>query len=236
MRLRRTDDEAGNAILAGGIIAIMRALSMEVLVPAAEAVREGGISAIEVAVDAPGVLQAFAAVKANLGRDVLLGAGAILEVEAAREAIRAGAGFIATPHCDPEIIRMSAEAGVPIIPGAFTPTEILQARNLGTSLVKVFPAGAAGPRYFREVVAAVSDVRLMAAGGISLANIGDFIYAGAAAVGVGEDMIPGDSLARQDRAEIKRRARAFSEAVQRARVQATYPVQPLRPIEGPDIR
>lgn len=236
MRSRRSDDEAVNAILVGGIMAIVRAPSMEVLVSAAEAAREGGVSAIEVAVDAPGVLSAFGAAKAKLGRDVLVGAGAVLTVEAAREAIRAGAGFIGTPHCDPEIIRMSGEAGVPVIPGAFTPTEILQARNLGAGLVKVFPAGAAGPRYFRQVVAAVPDVRLMAAGGISLENIGDFIYAGAAAVGAGEEMIPGDALARQDRAEIKRRARAFSEAVQRVRVQATYPVQPLRPIEGPDVR
>jgi 2-dehydro-3-deoxyphosphogluconate aldolase/(4S)-4-hydroxy-2-oxoglutarate aldolase len=143
---------------------------------------------------------------------------------------------VAAPNLNPDVLQACGAAGVPAIPGAFTPTEILQAWKLGASLVKVFPAGPAGAGYVGEIFRAVPEVRLVAAGGISLANVGEFIRAGAAAVGVDEEMVPGDALARRDFAEIARRTGAFAEAVQRARGTAARPSQPVRPIEGPDVR
>jgi 2-dehydro-3-deoxyphosphogluconate aldolase/(4S)-4-hydroxy-2-oxoglutarate aldolase len=233
---RRSAEEAVNTILTGGIIAVSRLERAEDLQPAAEAIREGGITAIEVALDAPRILQAFGAATVKLGGDVLLGLGSVLTPEAAREAIRAGAAFVAAPNLSPDVIRVCREARVPIIPGAFTPTEIVQAWNLGASLVKIFPAGPAGAGYIEEILFTLPDVRLAPAGGISLENVGDFIRAGAAAVGVGDQMISKDLLARREFSEITRRAQAFVQAVQRARGQVERPAQPVRPVEGPDTR
>jgi 2-dehydro-3-deoxyphosphogluconate aldolase/(4S)-4-hydroxy-2-oxoglutarate aldolase len=228
--------EAVNSIVAGGVIAIVRLPSADVLVPAAEAIREGGVAAIEVTPTTPGAVQALGPAGVKLGRGILLGLGSVLTPEAARDAIRAGAEFLVAPNLNPDVVRVGREAGVPVIPGAFTPTEIVQAWDLGASLVKVFPAGHAGAGYIKEILISLPDVRLVPAGGISLENVGEFIRAGAAAVGVGDEMVPKDALAGREFSDITRRTRAFVEAVQRARGQVERPPQPVRPIEGPDTR
>jgi 2-dehydro-3-deoxyphosphogluconate aldolase/(4S)-4-hydroxy-2-oxoglutarate aldolase len=202
----------------------------------AEAVREGGVTAIEVTPATPGALQVLAPARVKLGRGILLGLGSILTPEAAREAIRAGAAFVAAPNLNPDVLQACGAAGVPAIPGAFTPTEILQAWKFGASLVKVFPAGPVGAGYIREILVSQPDVRLVPTGGISLQNVGEFIRAGAAAVGVDDEIVSKDLLAQREFSEISRRARAFVEAVQRARGQVGRPGQPVRPVEGPDIR
>jgi 2-dehydro-3-deoxyphosphogluconate aldolase/(4S)-4-hydroxy-2-oxoglutarate aldolase len=214
-------------LIEGGIVAILWLERDSDLAPAIEAIRDGGVTAIEILFAGPTAIQPLGSVSTRLRRGISLGIGGVLTPEAAREAIRAGAAFVVAPNLNP---------GVPAIPGAFTPTEILQAWKLGASLVKVFPAGPAGAGYVGEILRAVPEVRLVAAGGISLANVGEFIRAGAAAVGVDDEMVPGDALARRDFAEIARRTGAFAEAVQRARGIAARPSQPVRPIEGPDVR
>lgn len=219
-----------------GVIAILRLPSADVLVPSVEAIREGGVSAIEVSPIAPGALQALGPARVKLGPGVLLGVGSVLTPEAARDSIRAGAAFVAAPNLNPEVIRVCREACVPVIPGAFTATEIVQAWDLGASLVKVFPAGPAGAGYVKEILFALPDLRLVPAGGIRLEDVGDFIRAGAAAIEVGREIISEDLLARREVSEITRRVRAFVETVRRARGQMARPVQPVRPIEGPDVR
>ncbi len=219
-----------------GVIAILRLPSADVLVPSAEAIREGGVSAIEVSPITPGALQALGPARVKLGPGVLLGVGSVLTPEAARDSIRARAAFVAAPNLNPEVIRVCREACVPVIPGAFTATEIVQAWDLGASLVKVFPAGPAGAGYVKEILFALPDLRLVPAGGIRLEDVGDFIRAGAAAIEVGREMISEDLLARREVSEITRRVRAFVETVRRARGQMARPVQPVRPIEGPDVR
>lgn len=222
-------------ILAGGVIAIVRLPSADLLVPTGEALREGGVTAIEVTLT-PASVQVLPQAESKLGRGIFLGAGSILTLEAAREAIRAGAAFVGTPNLNPEVIRVCREARVPIISGAFTATEIVQAWTLGASMVKVFPAASAGAGYIEEILFALPDVRLLPTGGISLQNVGDFIRAGAAAVGVGDEMVPKDLLAQREFSEITRRAQAFVEAIQRARGQVGYRGQIVRLIEGPDVR
>ena len=223
-------------LIEGGIVAILRLERESDLTPAIEAIRDGGVTAIEILFAGPMAIQPLGSVSTRLRRGTSLGIGGVLTPEAAREAIRAGAAFVAAPNLNPDVLQACGAAGVPAIPGAFTPTEILQAWKLGASLVKVFPAGPAGAGYVGEIFRAVPEVRLVAAGGISLANVGEFTRAGAAAVGVDDEMVPGDALARRDFAEIARRTGAFAEAVQRARGTAARPSQPVRPIEGPDVR
>ena len=222
-------------IIARGLIAGLRLEQADDLLPVAEAIGAGGVAAIEVALT-PASIQILPQAQRKLARGIFLGAGSILTPEAAREAIRAGTAFVATPTLNPDVIRVCREARVPIIPGAFTPTEIYQARDLGASLITVYPAGPLGADYIKSILAVIPEVRLVAAGGTSLENVGDFIRAGAAAVGVGDGILSKDLLARRDFAEITRRARAAVEAVQHARGHVARPVQPIRPVEGPDVR
>ena len=219
-----------------GVIALLRLPSVDVLVPSAEAVREGGVSVIEVSPVTPGALQALGPAKVRLGPGVLLGVGPVLTPEAARDSIRAGAAFVAAPNLNPEVVRVCREACVPVIPGAFSVTEVVQAWDLGASLVKIFPAGPAGAGYVKEILFALPDLRLVPAGDIRLEHVGDFIRAGAAGVEVGREMLSEDLLAQREISEITRRVSAFVEGVRRARGQMARPVQPVRPVEGPDVR
>lgn len=221
---------------AAGVIATVRLHSAEDLVATAEALREGGVTAIEVLPTGSDAVQALGAARVKLGRDVFLGLGSVLTLEATRAALQEGISFIAAPNLNPEVIQVCREADVPIVPGAFTATEIMQAWNLGASMVKVFPAGPVGAEYIGEILASLPNVRLVPAGGISLENVGDFIRAGAAAVGAGDEIVSKGLLLHRQFSEITRRARAFVEAIQRARGLTTRPGQPVRPVEGPDVR
>ena len=139
-------DERVDRILAGGVIAILRLATADDLLPAAEAIRDGGVTAIEFTLTTPGAVQALGPARDKLGGGVLLGVGTVLTAEAARDAIAAGAEYVVAPNLNPGVIQACRERKVPVVPGAFTPTEIVQAWGLGASLVKVFPVGSVGPR------------------------------------------------------------------------------------------
>lgn len=223
-------------ITAGGILAIVRLPAATDLLPTSEALRDAGIVAIEFALTTPGVMQAIETARSKLGSGVLLGAGTVLTPGAARESIRAGAQFLAAPNLNPEIMKIVRDAGVPVIPGAFTSTEIVQAWDQGASLVTVFPAGPVGPRYIQDLRGELPHIPLVPRGGVSLENVGAFIQAGAVAVGVGGEMVSRDLLTRRAFREISLRAREFCEAIRQARGQVDRPVPPVKPIEGPDVR
>jgi 2-dehydro-3-deoxyphosphogluconate aldolase/(4S)-4-hydroxy-2-oxoglutarate aldolase len=212
-----THDERVEQIRAGGVIAILRLPRSDDLVPAAEAIQAGGVTAIEFTLTTPGALRELAPARARLGDGILLGVGTVLTPEAAREALDAGAEFVVAPNVDPAVVRACRDAGVPVVPGAFTPTEIVRAWDLGASLVKVFPVGSVGPRYLRDLRGPLPHIPLVPTGGVSLETVAEFVRSGAAAVGVGGEMVPRDLLTRRDFAEISRRARAFADAVARAR-------------------
>jgi 2-dehydro-3-deoxyphosphogluconate aldolase/(4S)-4-hydroxy-2-oxoglutarate aldolase len=166
----------------------------------------------------------------------VVGAGTILTAEEAKDAIRAGAQFLAAPTLNPEVLHVGLERDVAVIPGAFTATEIARAWQLGASLVKLFPAGPVGPAYVRDLQAPLPYVPLIPSGGVTLHNAQEFIRAGAAAIGVGSALALRDSLTRGSFAAITERARAFAEAVQLARRQDGQTTPPVKPIEGPDVR
>jgi 2-dehydro-3-deoxyphosphogluconate aldolase/(4S)-4-hydroxy-2-oxoglutarate aldolase len=228
--------ETVKQILEGGIIAIVRLPAAEDLLPTAEAIRNGGVTAIEFTLTTPGAIRSLEPARAKLGRGILLGVGTVLTAEAAREAFLAGAQFLMAPNLNPEVVRAGREAGVPVIPGALTPTEIVRAWEAGASLVEVFPAGPMGPRYIRDLQGPLPHIPLLPAGGVSLESAAAFIQAGAVALGVGGEMVSRDLLARRAFREITARARAFVDAVKSARGQPVPPAPPIKPIEGPDTR
>lgn len=192
-----------------GVVAIMRAKSSEQLIEAAEAVRAGGIRAIEVTMTTPGALAVIEKAVAKFGKEVLFGAGSVLDSESARSAILAGAQFIVCPTFKPETIEICKRYAVPVMPGAYTPTEILSAWEAGADIVKIFPASVGGPAYIKALKGPLPHIRMAAVGGVDLNTISDFFKAGVDMVGVGGELVSQALLDSRDFAAITERASAF---------------------------
>ncbi|MHC1781359.1 MAG: bifunctional 4-hydroxy-2-oxoglutarate aldolase/2-dehydro-3-deoxy-phosphogluconate aldolase [Anaerolineaceae bacterium] len=192
-----------------GVVAIMRAKSSEQLIEAAEAVRAGGINAIEVTMTTPGALAVIEKAVAKFGKEVLFGAGSVLDPESARSAILAGAQFIVCPTFKPETIEICKRYAVPVMPGAYTPTEILSAWEAGADIVKIFPASVGGPAYIKALKGPLPHIRMAAVGGVDLTTITDFFNAGVDMVGVGGELVSQALLDSRDFAAITERAKAF---------------------------
>ena len=200
-----------------GVIAIMRANSSEQLIRAADAIREGGVRVIEVTMTTPGALSVIEQAVSRYGEDVLFGAGTILDAESARAAILAGAQFIVSPSFKASLVEICRRYSVPVIPGAYTPTEVLTAWECGADMVKVFPASFGGPALIKAIKAPLPQVELVPVGGVNLDTTADFIRAGAAAVGVGSALINQRLLDSGDFGALTDRARRFIEEVARGR-------------------
>jgi 2-dehydro-3-deoxyphosphogluconate aldolase/(4S)-4-hydroxy-2-oxoglutarate aldolase len=205
--------ESMHLIRETGVIAIMRAKSSEQLLNAADAIRKGGVRVIEVTLTTPGALSVIEQAVSRYGEDVLFGAGTVLDAESARAAILAGAQFIVSPSFKPSLVEICRRYSVPVMPGAYTPTEILTAWECGADMVKVFPAGIGGPGLIKALKAPLPQVELVPVGGVNLDTTADFFRAGAAAVGVGSALINQQLLESGDLAALTERARLFVEKV-----------------------
>jgi len=204
-------------ILETGIIAVVRLQSSERLLEVARAIDAGGIRAIEFTMTTPGAIDTLVSAAAAMGDRIVLGAGTVLDGPTARAAILAGARFIVAPTLSRETIETCHRYGAVVIPGAYTPTEILTAWEWGADLVKVFPATGLGPRYFKDVLAPLPQVRLVPTGGVDLETVGPFIEAGAAAVAVGSNLVDPRVVAAGDLGALTEKARAYRSAVDAAR-------------------
>ncbi len=211
----RTENLA--SIKACGVVAVLRADSPDALVQVAQAIGRGGIGAVEITMTTPGALDAIGECANRLGDEILLGAGTVLDPETARAAILAGAEYIVTPTLNPDVITLCRRYGKVVIPGALTPTEILTAWECGADIVKVFPATALGPRYFKDVKAPLPQIDLMPTGGVDLDNAGDFIRAGACAVAVGGNLVDKAAVAAGEWQVLTDTARKYVETVRNAR-------------------
>jgi len=200
-----------------GLIAIVRLDSSAELIDAARAIAAGGVSIIEFTLTTPGALQTIEESSRELGGQVLIGAGTVLDGETARAAILAGAEFVVAPTLNPEVIQMCRRYGKVVIPGAYTPTEILHAWELGADFVKVFPAEVGGPAYIKAVRAPLPQVKMIPVGGVSLETAGAFIRAGAVALGVGSNLVNKKAVAERRFDQLTATAKALSQAVQEAR-------------------
>ena len=177
-----------------GIVAIIRANSSNELIEAAVAIQTGGVDVIEITMTTPDALQVISEVSARLGKAVLIGVGSVLDSETARAAILAGAEFVVSPVTKPDIIEICNRYGRVVIPGAFTPTEILYAWETGADYVKVFPSSGVGPSYIKDIKAPLPQIPLIPTGGINANNAAEFLNAGASALGVGSALVSSDII------------------------------------------
>ncbi len=188
-------DEWLSRFLRAGAVAVVRLDAGDVLRPVVAALRDGGVRAVEITMTAPEPLRLIREAARVFGDEILLGVGSVLTPEAAAEAVAAGARFVVSPIFKPEIVAAAHAAGVPAMPGAFTPTEIQTAHEAGADVVKVFPAGVVGRGFFRAVRAPMPHLRLMPTGGVTLDNAGEWLRAGACAVGVGSALLDRQAIA-----------------------------------------
>lgn len=200
-----------------GVVAIMRAQSSHQLIAAAEAIMQGGVMVIEVTMTTPGALDIIAQAAQRFGDKVLFGAGSILDPETARAAILAGAGFIVSPTLSLEVIALARRYAVPVMPGCYTPTEMLTAWQAGADMIKLFPASVGGPELVQALLAPLPQLEIVPVGGVDLDTAAEFIRKGAAALGVGGSLINQKLLDAGDMAELTRRAACFIEEVQKGR-------------------
>ena len=198
-----------------GAIAVVRLDDAKSAVFAADAVHAGGVSAIEVTLTTPGAVDVIRELSGREG--MLVGAGSVLDAASARDALAAGARYLVSPVFLPELVEIGHAADVPVLPGAFTPTEMLAAHRAGADAVKVFPSDALGPAYIRGVLGPMPFLHLVPTGGITPQNLGDWLRAGAAAVGLGGALVDPRRVAAGDFTALVERARQVVHAVAAAR-------------------
>ena len=201
-----------------GIIPVVRAQSADEAMIAIDAIREGGISILEITMTVPGAVGVIEEVSKRYGNEALVGAGTVLDAETARTCILAGARFIVSPALNVETIEVCRYNEIAVMPGALTPTEVVQAWTAGADFVKVFPAGAVGgASYLKALKAPLPQIELIPTGGVSLKTAADFIKAGASALGVGADLVDLKAIREGQQQLITERAREFVRIVREAR-------------------
>ena len=201
-----------------GIIPVVRAESADEAMQAIDAIREGGISILEITMTVPGAVGLIEEISNRYGSEVLVGAGTVLDPDTARACILAGARFVVSPALNPETIEVCRYNEIAVMPGALTPTEVVQAWSAGADFVKVFPAGAVGgASYIKSLKAPLPQIELIPTGGVSLKTAADFIKAGASALGVGADLVDVKAIREGRQHVITERAREFVKIVREAR-------------------
>jgi len=201
-----------------GILPVVRAESADEAVRAIDAIREGGVSILEITMTVPGAIRLIEDVSRRLGRDAVVGAGTVLDPETARACILSGAQFVVSPALRRETIACCRRYGIPIFPGALTPTEVLTAWEAGADMVKVFPCSAlGGASYIKALKAPLPQVDLIPTGGVNLQTAADFIKAGSTALGVGAVLVDLKALREGKAALLTERARQLVEIVRKAR-------------------
>lgn len=206
-----------DGILECGIAAVVRAESADLALKAIEAALAGGVNVIEVTFTVPGALEVIRSLAKTIGGDAILGAGTVLAPQTATDAIAAGARFIVSPCTSLGVIEAAKLKGVPVFPGALTPTEVVTAWQAGGDIVKIFPANVMGPGYLKDLHGPLPQVKFMPTGGVSLDTAMDYLKNGAAALGVGGDLINKKLMAEGNFAEITERARKFRAIVEEFR-------------------
>ncbi len=204
-------------ILEGGIVAVVRSESSEPLVNVIRALAEGGVTAAEVTFTVPDAVEVIRQVRREVGDAVVLGAGTVLDPETARAAILAGAEYIVAPTVNLDVIRLCRRYDKVVMPGAFSPTEVLTAWEAGADVVKVFPADVGGPSYLKALRGPLPQIRLMPTGGVDLTTAENFLKAGACCLGVGSALVDPKAISSNDFARIRDLAAQYAAVVRQFR-------------------
>lgn len=214
--------KARERIVEIGVVPVVRAASPREARIAADAVCEGGIPIVEITMTVPGAVDVIRELTRSGGSDVLVGAGTVLNVEAARRCLDAGAQFLVSPGLNLEVVKLAGVDEKLMMAGALTPTEVIAAWEAGSDFVKVFPCGqVGGAKYIKALKGPLPQVRLVPTGGVNLNTAGEFIEAGAAALGVGGELVQAEALKSGKPEVIVESARKFLAIVKEARARMT---------------
>jgi 2-dehydro-3-deoxyphosphogluconate aldolase/(4S)-4-hydroxy-2-oxoglutarate aldolase len=215
--LQRTRTQAQVArTKAAGMVMIIRGVPADWAVPIGEALLAAEVDVLEITLNTPHALDMIAKLRATLGEQMVIGAGTVLSVDEAEDALSAGAEFFVSPHLDTEIVAFANDRDCMVVPGAFTPTEVFTALRAGASVVKIFPANIVGPQFFKDLQGPYGQIPLLPTGGITVANAASYIRSGALALGVGAGLLDWQNLdARFER--VTAAARAMRAAIKQAR-------------------
>jgi len=210
--------EVFNRMVSEGLIPVIRVASAAEAIDVADAIKEGGVTVIEITMSVPGALDTIKELTKKYKDDIIMGAGTILDPETGRAALLAGAQFLVTPTLNLDLIQLAHRYSAVIVPGAMTPTEILTAWNAGADMVKVFPAAQlGGPEYIKALRGPLPQILYVPTGGVNLQNAGAFIKAGATALGAGGELVDKKAVKEKKFNIITENTRAFLKAIKEAR-------------------
>lgn len=208
-----TRDEALKFILEAKVIAVIRMSDTDKLYKVTEAIRLGGVKAIEITMTVPDAIDVIRTMAQKKAPDVLIGAGTVLNAETAVAAVRAGADFLVSPITNFDMIKACRKLDKFVAPGALTPTEIVAAWESGADVVKVFPATSVGPKYFKDLKGPLPQIRLMPTGGVSIENAKDFLDSGACCVAIGTALLDKKAIAENNWSVLTQKARQLVESL-----------------------
>jgi 2-dehydro-3-deoxyphosphogluconate aldolase / (4S)-4-hydroxy-2-oxoglutarate aldolase len=189
-----------------GVIAVIRLQDANKLAKVVEAIRLGGVKAIEITMTVPNAVTMIRSLASSIPSDVLLGAGTVTNPKTAEAVIAAGAQFVVSPILNLDMIKACNAADIAVMPGCYTPTEIFAAWNAGADVIKLFPATALGPKYLKDIAGPFPHIKMMPTGGVTLDNVGEWIAAGAVAVGIGSDLLDKKAIDQENYALLTERA------------------------------
>lgn len=208
----RPELDIASNLLRSRLIGIVRSATPVDLVEACRSMHSGGVKCVEITLNSPGALHAIERVRSDLPAGCVIGAGTVLDAETAKQALSAGAQFIVTPIVDMKTIELVHSRNAPILPGAYSPTEIYTAWKAGATMVKLFPATNLGASFLKEVLLPLPELRICPTGGVNLQNAREWFDAGASALGVGSAMLPREAVLSGDWAAIRQLAMKWTEA------------------------
>ena len=210
--------EIQQRIVDSGVTAVLRGVDEDDIVPVAEAIHDGGVTALEVTADGKRASEKIAAIDRALeGTDAMVGAGTVMDGAAARNVVEAGAQFVLAPNLNEAVIDVCNRAGVVTVPGVMTPTEADRAMAAGADMLKMFPASTVGPDHIGALRGPLGDIPIMPTGGVDTDNVADYFEAGAVAVGAGSALVKYEAIEREDWDAVADSAAAFVAAVEDAR-------------------
>lgn len=203
-----------------GLVPVVRASSSDEAMRVIDAIKEGGVSVLEITMTVPGAVKVIEEVVAKYGAEATVGAGTVLDPETARACILAGAQFVVSPALNLDTIALCRRYSVPVMPGALTPTEVVTAWTAGADFVKVFPCGSmGGASYIKNLKGPLPHIKFIPTGGVSLKTAADFIKAGSSALGVGTDLVDVKAIRAGQAHVVTERAKQFTEIIREARAE-----------------
>lgn len=211
------ENKALNIIFDNKAVAVIRMSNSSKLIKVAEAIYKGGVKSVEITMTVPGALKIIEEASKTIGDYINIGVGSVLNKQTANDAINAGAKYVVSPIFKLEIVQEAKRLNTPVMPGAFTPTEIFTAFEAGADVVKVFPADIVGMAFFKGVLAPMPHLKLMPTGGVSLTNAGDWLKAGACAVGVGSALLDKKAIEDENYDLLTQNAQKLMESINKAK-------------------